>query len=79
MCMVHAMLNPIKDAVHQRSGVLDVRAIQRRSDRLKRIKEHGPASYVARKQLALPVPLGRPRPLSWHRPVLPAGAVPSLG
>ena len=37
-------------------GVLEVRAIQRRGDRLKWIQEHEPALYAARQQLALSVP-----------------------
>nr|WP_024127715.1 hypothetical protein [Streptomyces sp. F12]AHE40479.1 Hypothetical protein pFRL6_392 [Streptomyces sp. F12] len=37
-------------------GALEVRAIQRRGDRLKRIQEHEPAVYEARQQLAFSVP-----------------------
>ncbi|MFT9784701.1 hypothetical protein ACMZ5E_00470 [Streptomyces rhizosphaericola] len=37
-------------------GVLEVRAIQRRGDRLKRIQEYRPATFAAQQQLALSVP-----------------------
>ncbi|MFF1297159.1 MULTISPECIES: hypothetical protein [unclassified Streptomyces] len=40
----------------ERPGVLEVRAIQRRGDRLKRIQEDRPAIYAAQQQLALSVP-----------------------
>ncbi len=40
----------------ERPGVLEVRAIQRRGDRLKRIKEDRPGIYAAQQQLAFPVP-----------------------
>jgi hypothetical protein len=37
-------------------GALEVRAIQRRGDRLKRIQEHRPAIYAAQQELAVSVP-----------------------
>ncbi|MET9980571.1 hypothetical protein ACFYOI_36760 [Streptomyces microflavus] len=40
----------------ERPGVLEVRAIQRRGDRLARIQEDHPAFYAAQKQLLLNVP-----------------------
>lgn len=40
----------------ERPGVLEVRAIQRRGERLKWIQEHRPAIYAAQQQLALSVP-----------------------
>ncbi|WP_149182668.1 hypothetical protein [Streptomyces sp. TRM49041] len=40
----------------ERPGVLEVRAIQRRGDRLKRIQEHRPEIYAAQQQLAVSVP-----------------------
>ncbi|MET9507729.1 hypothetical protein ABZX62_04480 [Streptomyces flavidovirens] len=40
----------------ERPGVLEVRAIQRHGDRLKRIQEHRPATFAAQQQLALSVP-----------------------
>ncbi|GAA3904328.1 hypothetical protein GCM10022244_13120 [Streptomyces gulbargensis] len=39
-----------------RRGVLEVRAIQRRGERLKRIQEYRPATFAAQQQLALSVP-----------------------
>ncbi|QNT98423.1 hypothetical protein HEP81_08197 (plasmid) [Streptomyces griseofuscus] len=40
----------------EHSGVLEVRAIHRRGNRLQWIQEHCPATYAAQQQLALPVP-----------------------
>ncbi|MCZ1006817.1 hypothetical protein [Streptomyces lydicus] len=37
-------------------GVLEVRAIQRRGDHLKKIQERSPSIYAAQQQLALPIP-----------------------
>ncbi|MFK0049403.1 hypothetical protein ACIQU4_35975 [Streptomyces sp. NPDC090741] len=42
----------------EQPGVLEVRTIHRRGDRLKRIEQDNPALYAAQQQLALPVPAG---------------------
>lgn len=65
----------------ERPGVLEVRAIQRRGDRLKRIQEHNPAIYAAQQQLALPVPTWVDRwlePGGSPVPDVPVGAVTNL-
>ncbi|MFD5124137.1 hypothetical protein [Streptomyces sp. NPDC058385] len=64
-----------------RPGVLEVRTIQRRGDRLKWIQEHRPTIYAAQQQLALSVPAWVDR---WLKrggspsPDVPVDAVTSL-
>ncbi|MFB6564489.1 hypothetical protein ACFCYH_37340 [Streptomyces sp. NPDC056400] len=65
-----------------RAGALEVRTIQRRGDRLKRIQQERPVLYAAQKQLALPVPAGVDRWLesSGSSPAgVPVSAVTGLG
>ncbi|GHE14282.1 hypothetical protein [Streptomyces alanosinicus] len=62
-------------------GVLEVRAIHRRGDRLKWIPEQSPSLYAARQQLALSVPAWVDRWLERggsSAPGVPIGAVSSL-
>ncbi|MBY8889294.1 hypothetical protein K7472_31295 [Streptomyces sp. PTM05] len=64
-----------------RPGGLEVRAIQRRGGRLKRIQAHDPAVYAAQQQLALPVPAWVDRWLERSGspvPDLPVDAVTSI-
>ncbi|MFG3384079.1 hypothetical protein [Streptomyces sp. NPDC047999] len=51
-----AQCTTVAAGLGERRGVLEVRAIQRSGERLRRIQEDRPATFAAQQQLALPVP-----------------------
>lgn len=56
----------------EQAGVLEVRSIRRRGDRLKQLQEYGPELYASRKRLTLPVP-------AWVNRWLERGGAPAPG